>query len=268
MAIRTAGTATSRFAFGMLGAFLAIRLFGAAFVPLLDTTQARYAEIARKMLETGDWITPQFTYGVAYWGKPPLYAWLSSMSMGAFGVSEFAARMPFLGIALLTLLLVFRWARAEEDRDFAWMTVVVLALSALFFLSSAIVMTDAVLTFSTTLSMVAFYRAIHRADSARTWSHLFFVGLGVGMLAESTWSAFLSAAGRAISTVAVTPNCPARSGYLAWSPSCPGRFACCVPCCGIARQERSSAKTLEDGASTFSCGPCLHSCCSRQQAIF
>ena len=184
MAIRTAGTATSRFAFGMLGAFLAIRLFGAAFVPLLDTTEARYAEIARKMLETGDWITPQFTYGVAYWGKPPLYAWLSSMSMGAFGVSEFAARMPFLGIALLTLLLVFRWARAEQDRDFAWVTVVVLASSALFFLSSAIVMTDAVLTFSTTLSMVAFYRAIHRAGSARTWSHLFFVGLGVGMLAK------------------------------------------------------------------------------------
>src|SRR5262249_204715 len=34
--------------------------------PLMDTTEARYAEIARKMLETGDWLMPQFDYGLPF----------------------------------------------------------------------------------------------------------------------------------------------------------------------------------------------------------
>ncbi|HBR94728.1 MAG TPA: dolichyl-phosphate-mannose--protein mannosyltransferase, partial [Opitutae bacterium] len=47
-------------------------------IPFTDTTEARYAEIARKMVETGDWITPQFDYGVPFWGKPPLHTWVSA----------------------------------------------------------------------------------------------------------------------------------------------------------------------------------------------
>ena len=40
--------------------------------PLSDTTEARYAEVARKMLELGDWITQWYEYGVPFWAKPPL----------------------------------------------------------------------------------------------------------------------------------------------------------------------------------------------------
>ena len=39
-------------------------------VPLMDKTEARYAEIARIMNETKNWITPQIDYGVPFWGKP------------------------------------------------------------------------------------------------------------------------------------------------------------------------------------------------------
>ena len=46
--------------------------------PLLDPTESRYAEIARKMLETGAWLMPQVDYGVPFWGKPPLSTWLSA----------------------------------------------------------------------------------------------------------------------------------------------------------------------------------------------
>lgn len=40
--------------------------------PLMDTTEARYAEMSRKMLETNQWLVPQFDYGIPFWGKPPL----------------------------------------------------------------------------------------------------------------------------------------------------------------------------------------------------
>ena len=65
----------------VLFTLLAMRLLLMWYVPLTDTTEARYAEIARKMLETGNWVTPLHDYAVPFWGKPPLFAWLSAASM-------------------------------------------------------------------------------------------------------------------------------------------------------------------------------------------
>src|SRR4051812_29206889 len=91
-----------KLAWGSLLFMLLVRIVASVVVPLTDTTEARYGEIARKMLETGDWITPQHDYGVPFWAKPPLSTWLSAGSMKLFGVNEFAARLPslLLGIAM------------------------------------------------------------------------------------------------------------------------------------------------------------------------
>tara|TARA_B100001778_G_scaffold294874_1_gene266776 strand:+ start:124 stop:411 length:288 start_codon:yes stop_codon:yes gene_type:complete len=40
-------------------------------IPLTDNTEARYAEIARIMSETQNWITLQIDYGIPFWAKPP-----------------------------------------------------------------------------------------------------------------------------------------------------------------------------------------------------
>ena len=45
------------------------------------------------MLESGDWITPQFDIGIPFWGKPPLHTWLAAAGMALFGVGEFGARV-------------------------------------------------------------------------------------------------------------------------------------------------------------------------------
>ena len=49
------------------------------------------AELARKMVETGDWLMPQVKYGAPWWSKPPLSIWLTASSFVAFGVNAFAA---------------------------------------------------------------------------------------------------------------------------------------------------------------------------------
>jgi hypothetical protein len=69
-----------------------VRLLFLGSYPLADTTEARYAEVARLMLVSGDWITPQIEAGVPFWGKPPLSFWLTAGSFKLFGISEFAAR--------------------------------------------------------------------------------------------------------------------------------------------------------------------------------
>jgi len=159
-------------------------------VPLTDTTEARYAEIARKMLETADWITPQHDYGVPFWAKPPLSTWLSALSMKVFGVNEFGARLPSLLLAGAMLGLVWLWTAPRRGRDFALLACVVLASSTLFFAAAGAVMTDSSLAVSTTLTMVAFWQALRPARTAREnsarrwWSWLFFAGLGIGLLAK------------------------------------------------------------------------------------
>ena len=161
---------------------LAARIVANAFIPLADTTEARYAEIARKMLETGDWITPQHEYGVPFWAKPPLSTWLAAGSMRLFGINEFAARLPSLLFGLATLWLIWTWAASQRGRDFALATTAALASMVLFFTASGAVMTDAGLAFCTTLAMVAFWQALH--SPSRHWGYLFFAGIGLGLLAK------------------------------------------------------------------------------------
>ena len=48
------------------------RLLLTITIPLLDKTESRYAEIARIMWETNQWIVPEIDYGVPFWAKPPL----------------------------------------------------------------------------------------------------------------------------------------------------------------------------------------------------
>jgi len=78
----------------LLVVVVVVRLATLPAYPLLDPTESRYAEIARKMLETGNWLVPQVDYGVPFWGKPPLSIWLSAAAMAVLGVNEFAARLP------------------------------------------------------------------------------------------------------------------------------------------------------------------------------
>ncbi len=174
-----------RWLLAILVAAVAVRVATLGLYPLLDNTEARYAEIARKMLETGDWVTPQIRYGVPFWGKPPLSTWLAAASFLALGVGEFAARfaslLPSIGVAWLTWTMAAR----RGGRELALKATVVLATTPLFFVSAGAVMTDPALILGTTLSMAGFWQAMTRPGrDGRLWGWLFFVGLAIGLLAK------------------------------------------------------------------------------------
>ena len=86
---------------------LCLRLVTLALYPIMDTTEARYAEIARRMAELGDWVTPWYDHDVPFWGKPPLSFWLTATSFHLFGVSEFTARLPHFLCGLLVAWLMW-----------------------------------------------------------------------------------------------------------------------------------------------------------------
>ena len=162
-----------------------VRLATLGAYPLMDSTESRYAEIARKMLETGDWLMPQFDYGVPFWGKPPLSTWLSAASMAAFGVNEFAARLPSLLLLLGCGALVHVLALLRGGRDQALWTVALFAATGLVFIAAGGVMTDPALMLGTTLSMAGFWIAVNGPERTRRLAGIaFFAGLAVGLLAK------------------------------------------------------------------------------------
>lgn len=168
------------------------RLAMLGLYPLQDTTEARYAEIARKMAELNDWVTPWFDYGVPFWGKPPMSFWLTSASFKLLGVNEFAARLPHLLAALLVSWLVWDWMRQRSTRE-AMLAVALLWGAVLFYVSAGAVMTDMVFAIGTTLAMRGFWLGLHGSESQRRRERwLLFIGLSIGLLAKGPIALVLS----------------------------------------------------------------------------
>src|SRR6266487_6406108 len=75
---------------------------GCAFSPphLMDDVDAVQAQIARNMLQSGDWVTARLN-GIAYLEKSPLGYWLTAASYRFFGVTDWAARLPLTFAAVM-----------------------------------------------------------------------------------------------------------------------------------------------------------------------
>jgi 4-amino-4-deoxy-L-arabinose transferase-like glycosyltransferase len=174
----------------LLGTILAARLLTIFLYPAMDTTEARYAEISRLMVESGQWVMLQFEPGVPFWGKPPLFAWLTAGSMALFGYAEWALRLPHFLLGLATLWMVQRAALFELPAARLTLALVVLASTPLFFATAGTVMTEAGLLLSTTLCFAAFWR-FHTAGST-AWGLALFAGLGLGMLAKGPVAVVMS----------------------------------------------------------------------------
>lgn len=158
---------------------LVVRLLSLSVSPLMDTTEARYAEMARLMVDTGNWLTPQFDYGVPFWGKPPLFAWMSAAGIELMGVNELAVRLPHWAAGMLVLMLMAWFAKQLGTSGL--ITSLVLATCGIFVIASGAVMTDMALTLAMVLAMVGFYQCL---QGNRTWGYLVFVGLALGLLAK------------------------------------------------------------------------------------
>src|SRR6202521_890551 len=71
---------------------------------LMDDVDAVQAQIARNMLDSGDWVTARLD-GVAYLEKSPLKYWTMAVSFAIFGMHDWAARLP-LALSNITLCWV------------------------------------------------------------------------------------------------------------------------------------------------------------------
>lgn len=119
-------------------ALTVLPLLGNAY--LFDWDEVNFAECAREMLVSGDYLHPQIEFE-PFWEKPPLFFWLQAAAMHVFGVNEFAARFPnaLVGIATVVLLVIVgtRWL----DRQFGmvWALLWIGSLLPQFYMHSGLI---------------------------------------------------------------------------------------------------------------------------------
>lgn len=169
---------------------LIVLLFAAAiYVPtllapphLMDDVDAVQAQIARNMLESGDWVTARLD-GVAYLEKSPLKYWMMAASYAVFGVHDWAARLIVVAAILALCWLVFafgRWAFGEMEGLYAGLAI---ATSIGLFLFTRILIPDVILTATMTLAMWALMRTLDQTEARpRLWAGVMAASIGVGLL--------------------------------------------------------------------------------------
>jgi 4-amino-4-deoxy-L-arabinose transferase-like glycosyltransferase len=160
---------------------LIFRLLLTATIPLLDKTEARYAEIARIMQETKQWVVLQIDYGVPFWAKPPLSTWLSAGSFELFGVNEFASRFPSFLLSVILIIIAGKMVK-KEGFSFYLPGFILLTMPE-FLIHTGVVSTDTSLEFCITIMMISFWKTM-QSETKTYWNYVFFIALGFGLLAK------------------------------------------------------------------------------------
>jgi hypothetical protein len=124
-------TAVYYFGIHVISALMFIPFLGQ--VHLFDWDEINFAESAREMISSHDYLTVRINF-IPFWEKPPLFIWMQVLSMKAFGINEFAARFPNAVCGIFTLLLLFRIGSKLVDNRFGLTWVVLFGGSVLPFM--------------------------------------------------------------------------------------------------------------------------------------
>ena len=152
---------------------------------LIRPDEGRYAEIAREMAASGDWITPRLN-GLKYFEKPPLQYWITAGAYRVFGVDEWTARLwPALSGALTVLVVWFAGRRLTGPREGAAAALV--AGTMLWPVANAHLNTlDGGLNFFLTAALAAMLVAVTREDrtAGRRWMWLAWAACAGAVLSK------------------------------------------------------------------------------------
>jgi len=144
-------------------------------LPTNDDTY--HAQTAKEMLASGDWIGIRFGGHLSFQSSP-LPAWLMSASFAAFGVNEFAARLPMAVCGLLTIMIVFQFVRHRWGEQTALLAVGILLLNSMFVRYARNAMAESPLALMTTLAVIFAWKGVEEDRRGLLWAG-FFSGLAI-----------------------------------------------------------------------------------------
>jgi 4-amino-4-deoxy-L-arabinose transferase-like glycosyltransferase len=162
----------------------AMFFYGISDIGLIGPDEPRYAEVAREMYASGDFVTPRL-HGEPWFEKPPLMYWGVAAAYAVFGVGEFAARFPSAFGAALSVFLIYYACRKLWGRPTAIWACLILASSVGYFAFARAASMDMPLTICLTSALLSFLTAYNSSSpNRRFWFFAFYAFIGFGVLAK------------------------------------------------------------------------------------
>lgn len=167
-------------------------------IGLVDETEPLFAEAARQMYATGDWITPYFN-GETRFDKPPLVYWAMALCFHSLGVGEWGVRLPsalaaagLTGFSFYTLQR-FGYAHGKQAADIpdkkqaftlaAVVGAVAMALHPETIVWARIGVSDMLLSGCMGTALLCFFWGYARGGNA-TWYYGFYTFVALAVLAK------------------------------------------------------------------------------------
>lgn len=176
-----------QFSWFLFGCLLFIPLLGQSH--LFDWDEVNFAESAREMIVSGDFLGVQINFK-PFWEKPPLFIWLQVLSFQLFGIftenawvsMEFAARFPNAIFGALSLVLFYRIGKSMHGPNLGhwWAFSYLAAFTPHLYASTGII--DPIFNLFIFLGIYTFY--LYSTDSSRKNMVLSGIFIGLAMLTK------------------------------------------------------------------------------------
>jgi 4-amino-4-deoxy-L-arabinose transferase-like glycosyltransferase len=171
----------------LTGLALALYLPGLGAEILRHPLEAKYALVAREMLEGGPRLVPH-VYGELFPDKPPLHFWLTA-ALGwvrGGGIDEVTARLPAVAAAVAGVILLHRLGCDLFGSRAGLLAAAALATTNLFFWYARQGHPDQLLTTFVTLACLGLWRGLTATTPRRAaaWMVVGYAAMGLGVLAK------------------------------------------------------------------------------------
>ena len=148
---------------------------------IIDPSDGFFAETAREMLESGNFIAPTLNYEP--WNdKPILNHWFVALSYALFGVSEYASRIPAALCASIACVATFVFGRIFLGRKIAFTAALMLLSGYLFQILGRVSLTDMPLTLFVNIGVFSLFTGMIKGDKRATT--LGWASLGLAFLTK------------------------------------------------------------------------------------
>ena len=150
---------------------------------LIDPDEPFYAQTAREMVQTHDWLTPRI-YGQPQFEKPIFYYWLVAGSFELFGESEWSGRAPTGVFASALVLLVWAFGSRVWNARSGFLAALVLATGLEFCVMSRLMLTDVPLAFFLAGALFCYWMAGEKEERRNFWIALSLACNGLAVLTK------------------------------------------------------------------------------------
>ncbi len=162
-----------------------IFFYGLGGLPLIGPDEPRYAQVAREMFISGDWVTTRLG-GINWFEKPALTYWLSAAGYWLFGETEFGARFFIAVFATVGVLLVYWFGKRVRSARSGFLSAAVLTTCGMWPGFARVATFDLTLSVAMALALVGFFLWLESSGKqagVHFWLLMSFA-LGVAVLAK------------------------------------------------------------------------------------